>query len=138
MELQNISSEVIDLSGLSLTGGINFSFQDADISKLAPGALVLVVKNRAAFELRYGTALLNQVAGEYTGRLSNGGETITVTDYLEGVLAEFTYDDAWYPSTDGAGLSLVALNPDQDPASDLNSKEAWRPSLNLHGSPGSQ
>ena len=138
VELQNTGPESLDLTGLSLSGGINFSFQDADITGLAPGAFVLVVRNRAAFELRYGTALMDQVAGEYTGRLSNGGETITVTDYLEGVLIEFSYDDSWYPSTDGAGLSLVAVNPDQDPASDLNSKKAWRPSLDVHGSPGSQ
>lgn len=136
IELQNTGTQRLDLSGLSLSGGINFSFQDADVTELGPGEFILVVKDKTAFAARYGADRLGQVAGEYTGRLSNGGESISVTDYLEGVITEFTYDDTWYPSTDGDGLSLVALNPGQGPATDLNSKEAWRPSLEMHGSPG--
>ena len=138
VELQNTGPATIDLTGLSLTGGINFSFQDSDMTQLAPGAFALVVKDRDAFGARYSADLLDRVAGEYTGRLSNAGETISLTDYMAGVITEFTYDDAWYPSTDGGGLSLIALDPDQNQTQDLSSKDAWRPSLSLHGSPGTE
>ena len=49
----------------------------------------------------------------------------------------FAYDDAWYPSTDGQGFSLELVDPlDSDP-NRLNSQDAWRPSRQLGGSPGS-
>jgi len=41
---------------------------------LAPAQRVLIVKNKAAFDFRYGTNL--PVAGEYSGSLNNGGELI--------------------------------------------------------------
>jgi hypothetical protein len=49
IELTNTGTEVLDLTGLQLTGGITFTFGE---QSLAPGARVLAVQNEAAFTLR--------------------------------------------------------------------------------------
>src|SRR4029079_17123712 len=54
IELKNISTNVtLNLSGIRFTNGISFNFTGT-IGSLAPGARVLVVKNSAAFNARYG------------------------------------------------------------------------------------
>src|SRR5690606_29963775 len=64
LELQNISGDVtLDLADVRFHKGIDFDFSDGDITLLLPGERVLVVKNRAAFEARYGTGL--PVTGEW-------------------------------------------------------------------------
>ena len=134
IELKNVGAQPLNLIGISFTNGISFTFTATNaITNLGPGQYVVLVANRAAFLSRYPT--VTNVAGQYTGKLDNGGERL----YLEGALKEpildFAYDDAWYPTTDGEGFSLVirneyaAFNTWTNPAS-------WRPSAALYGSPG--
>ena len=69
---------------------------------------MVLVANPAAFLSRY--PCVTNIGGQYTGELDNAGERL----YLEGALKEpildFAYDDAWYPTTDGQGFSLVIRN----------------------------
>ena len=69
-----------------------------------------MVEDIAAFELRYGTSA--NVAGQYSGALSNGGETITLRDATGQTIQQFAYDDTapWPTSTDGGGASLNVVN----------------------------
>src|SRR5439155_23584867 len=53
---------------------------------------------------------------------------------LENIL-DFSYNDNWYPITDGLGFSLVAVN-ENAPANAWNSAGNWRPSSSVNGSPG--
>ena len=100
---------------------------------LAPGADIVVVHNLAAFTSRYGTNL--PVAGEFSGSLSNQGDELTLFGPLGEPILDFRYDPTWYPSTDGGGFSLVAVNPNADPAN-WGLPGNWRPSGELNGSPG--
>lgn len=139
IELANISAQKISLLGvrfvLSAAGdGIAFSFNDGSQWSLAPGARLVVVKNRAAFAARYGTAI--PVAGEFTDQLGNNGDALTLLDGAGGVLVSFAYSDQapWPVEADGSGRSLTrlagaALSTSGDPAT-------WRPSVALGGSPG--
>jgi len=102
VELQNVGAETLDLSSVSFTEGIAFDFKDGAVTVLAPGAFVLVVKNITAFESRYGSGLSHLIAGEYAGRLSNGGEKIVLIDFWEGTILEFEYSDDWYARTPSA------------------------------------
>ncbi|MBN2513610.1 MAG: lamin tail domain-containing protein, partial [Sedimentisphaerales bacterium] len=79
---------------------------------LEPGAHVLVVKNQAAFEARYGAALSSRIAGQYSGSLNNAGETIRLTDAWDGNIFKFTYNDGygWPVPADGLGHSLVPVD----------------------------
>lgn len=137
VELRNIGSEAIDLTGVefvevSVDGdnqGIEFVF---DAQTLAPGEHVLVVKDLAAFESRYGVGL--NVAGEYSGRLANGGEQITLRDAEGGLIVSFQYDDSdpWHDRSDGDGSSLEVV----DVAGDYDDSLNWLASSEFAGSPG--
>ncbi len=136
LELVNTSNTVtVNLAGVRFADGIEFTFGDVD---LAPQERIVVAQNLTAFELRNGTAV--NVAGQYGGtpenyRLSNGGERIALLDAGGGMIQAFTYDDAWHPTTDGSGPSLVVV--DELAALDAwDSSTNWRPSYATGGSPG--
>ncbi|MBN2842688.1 MAG: CotH kinase family protein, partial [Sedimentisphaerales bacterium] len=142
IELKNISgTETIDLTGVKLAGGISFDFADSDYNQLLPGRSILVVADEAAFNARYQPSESECfiVAGTFDGSLSNGGETIIVsndnTDFIS-----FTYDDSWYPQTDGSGYSLepvISALPGEIYGS-LNNSANWQPSSEIGGNPQSE
>lgn len=132
IELRNSSAtDTLQLGGVAFTSGIGFVFPAMD---LGPREEILVVKNRAAFETVYGTGL--NIAGGYTGQLSDSGEELAI--FLpapsETYLLRFSYDDAWYPETDGQGASLM-LADEATPRGDFGLRASWRPGLG-GGSPG--
>ncbi len=134
LEFKNISTNVtLDLTGVRLTNGVYFSFTAGAVLSLGPGQRVLVVRNAAAFTSRYGPGL--PIAGEYSGALDNGGETLRLEDAVGEKILEFAYNDAWYPITDGLGFSLVIVN-EQAPWDTWDRKSSWRASGRLLGSPG--
>ena len=79
IELYNASTNLLDLSGVSLSNAVRFVFPNG--FALAPGAFVLVVENTASFAARYQTPGSPYyfpgltVAGEWVGALDNAGET---------------------------------------------------------------
>jgi hypothetical protein len=134
IELQNTSAFQLDLRPVRIGGGVEFRFDAGEVESLAPGAFVVVAEDRAVLEARYGQDGI-LVAGEYSGQLSNAGETIVVTHGPNAAIQEITYDDAWHPTADGVGYSLVTVDP-LLPAESWSSAEAWRPSREPGGSPG--
>ena len=134
LELKNISTSVaLSLTGVRLTNGVDFSFTGSAVTSLAPGASVLVVKNLAAFQARYGSGL--PVAGQFTGALDNSGETLRLEDAVGEKILEFAYNNSWYPITDGLGFSLVIVNEAAD-WSAWGERSQWRASGAFSGSPG--
>ena len=131
IEFQNIGASAIDLSGVRFTDGIEFVFP---AMTLGPGEFAIIVNDTVAFEAKYGNAIA--IAGEYTGSLSNGGETVTLKlpDPFDAAILRFDFSDAWYPETDGQGFSLEIA----DTSSATN---AWSRASNwqigaLQGTPG--
>ena len=133
VELKNIGANALDLTGLRLSGGIQFDFAGGSIPRLVPGQYVLVVKNRAAFLSRYPTA--TNLAGEYVGSLDNAGDQLVLTGALQEPILDFHYDPAWYPMTDGLGFSLVIAN-ENAPLTAWTNQVNWRISSTCLGSPG--
>jgi hypothetical protein len=133
IELQNVGDATLNLDPYQFTAGIVFDFPAVDV---APGQFVVVPKNPVAFQQRYGNVpgLINQ--GYPLDQLSNGGEEL-ILQGPTGVVAQFTYDNKWYPLTDGGGFSLVAVTPGAT-TPDPNQKAHWRTSLSTNGSPGVQ
>jgi hypothetical protein len=133
VELKNISgSQTISLAGVRFINGINFDFTGSAVTSLAPGQRVLVVKNLAVFTARYGAA---NVAGQYALNFDNAGERLQLIDAANEEVHDFSYNNSWYPITDGAGFSLVVV----DEAGDTglwNRKEGWRANGSLNGAPG--
>lgn len=132
IELQNIGANVIDLAELRLSEGIEFNFTNGAFQTLAPGERILVVQNSEVFETKYG--LGKPIAGEFTGSLSDSGETIKLLKRDGTKLLEVTYNDngAWPNRADGLGSSLEAVAT----TGDLDDPQHWRASTEVHGSPG--
>ena len=135
LELKNISaSTAVNLVGVHFTNGIEFAFTAGSaVTSLAPGQVVVLVKNPAAFVARYGGGAT--IAGTYTGALDNRGERIQLLDAVNEEIADFTYNNAWYPITDGLGFSLVIVN-ENAPWNTWDEKASWRASGVLNGSAG--
>ena len=140
IELKNTGDSIIALTHVSFIDGIVFDFNDSTVTHVGPGQFVLVVSNIAAFELHYGQALSPIIAGEYSGRLANGGERVALVDYWDGTIADFEYDDSgsWPALADGQGHSLVPLASALVEQGDGSLSDAanWRASTNIGGSPG--
>ena len=134
VELTNVGSNTISLIGFRFTNGIDFTFTATNnVTSLAPGGRVLIVANFLAFIARY-PGLGDLVAGEYGGHLNNGGDRISLVGPMAEPICDFTYDNTWYPLTDGIGFSLVPVNESAIP-SGANASQ-WRPSAYDGGSPG--
>ncbi len=133
IELKNIGSTTIDIVGVQFTNGIQFSFTKGGMTTLDPGEFALLVRNRTAFQVRYGA--FENIAGQYTGSLSNGGENLSLNNASDETIAAFAYDDDWHLITDGAGFSLVAVNEHAAPG-EWGSRDSWRASAEVGGSPG--
>lgn len=134
IELYNAGDHPVELGPLSFTVGIQFSFSTGTVSRLGPRQYVLLVQDLTAFAARFHTNGM-LIAGTFSGRLDNAGERLELRHTYFGVLHSFTYDDAWYPQTDGGGFSLTirAISSDRGM---WNLPESWRASSREGGSPG--
>ena len=133
VELKNIGPDPIDIGGVRFEGGIDFVVPGG--TTLAAGEHAVVVSNGVAFEERYGAGI--NVIGQYSDRLSNDGEQIVLRDAVGENILKFTYNDRWYPATDGDGYALVILDDTAD-WSTWDLATSWGIGEPLHGSPGAQ
>jgi hypothetical protein len=121
----------INLMNMSLAGGLSFTFGSVS---LGPGQHALVVENAVAFAARYGAG--QNILGQWSGGLSNSGDTVELRDALGGVMMSVAYTDAapWSRAADGDGPTLELMNPMTDTSSAAN----WRASYYSGGTPGSE
>ncbi len=140
IELRNVGSQAIDLSGVHFDIGSPFAMAGVPTTaytfgaeSLAPGEFIVIPENTATFQALYGNAI--RLAAAWTsGNLSNGGERIFLLDSSGNTIHDFSYDDdpPWPTAADGAGPSLEVV----DINGDYNSASNWRASFELNGTPG--
>ena len=143
IEIQNISGSRVPLAGVQIAG-IGFVFGPT-APELIPGEVVLVVENDpATFRSTFNPPASVGVFGPYSGRLSNGGEKVSLKlpeanpialepDLMPAVdITEYNDSSPWPTSPDGTGTTLVRILPALY-GSDPNS---WLASLNPGGTPG--
>lgn len=139
LELANVSGSTIQLEGVQLAKGAPVSTCTLPAHSLAPGGRVLVVKHRAAFTLRYGSAAAARIVAEWTGdqSLDNGGELIWLKARDGATIASFAYDDdgVWPGRADGDGSALEYGGATQS-TFDYQNGSLWNSSLRVHGTPG--
>jgi hypothetical protein len=123
VELLNASTKTLDLSNVSFTAGITFTFPT---TWLAPGARILVVKDQAAFIAAFGAG--RPIAGTFPNSLDNSGELIELRRADDQILHSFTYLDTtpWPTEADGDGYSLALVAPNSNP--DHADPRSWRAS----------
>ena len=122
------STGSINLSGLQLANGISFTFDNVD---LGPGERAVIVEDTFAFAERYGTDI--RVLGQWSGGLSNSGETIDLLDSDLNEIFSVSYADSdpFFEATDGVGFSLVLDDPANTPISELGKYYSYRASTCL-------
>ncbi len=131
IELINVGDDRINLNLVKFTNGVYFTFADLE---LAPGHRCLLVRNRIAFEARYGSDL--PVIGQYVGSLNNAGERIELLDAAGTDIHDFRLEDNWFDITDGWGFSLTVRDGQAADPNGYDDKSVWRPSAKAGGSPG--
>ncbi|NQU24907.1 MAG: CotH kinase family protein, partial [Candidatus Nealsonbacteria bacterium] len=142
VELQNVGSQTIDLTSVQFTDGVEFDFTGSNVTTMAPGEFVVVVKDSAAFEARYGTTV--NVAGSFDLSLESSGERLTLLDWAGATIADFRYDNnsGWPGRADGKGATLELVDPTALPADAadrtafLNDPDNWQSSVAYGGTPG--
>ena len=148
VELYNTTTNQLDLTGVQLTDGITFLFPNG--FTVAPNGFALAVKDPATFAARYQTTNspyyypnLN-VAGPYSGKLSDSGERIALIASNGVELCEVNYQDSgvWPGRADGNGSSLELRDLAAAAATTTNINnylaraENWKSSSLWGGSPG--
>jgi len=134
IEIQNIGPDTIDLRGTAFVEGIQFDFNQSNVFDLPSGEYMILVRNLAAFDWYYGTDGI-LIGGEFTGRLDNSGEPISIMDGRGELVQLFRFEDTWHPTTDGGGFSLHII--DSGLAKETwDLANSWEPSRERGGSPG--
>lgn len=128
MELKNTGTTAINLSGCYFEG-IDFKFAPGTV--VAPGAIIVLVRNAVAFGLRYPGVAYH---GIYFAGLNKDGEKLRLKNSDGNNIISVEYNDGipWPLAADGFGWSLVNANPAGNPDDPRN----WRASAVVDGSPG--
>ena len=139
IEIMNIGMNTVDLGEAAFVlipigdalEGVEFIFPLGTL--IAPGERLVIAANSTAFAARYPGVT---ISGDYSNRLSNTGEWITLVDTNGNLIDSFRYNDLapWPVNADGGGPSLVRVNPGSDLDPTLPS--SWTSSPTNGGSPG--
>lgn len=148
LEFKNTSSAAVDLTGVTISGAVYFTFPLGSV--VPAGGHLVVVEDAAAFRSRYQVLSSPwysagiRVAGEWAGALNNDGEKIVMQDAAGEPLLTFRYNDAgsWPGRADGRGsaleLEVSSLLPAEmtERNAYLEAGRNWRATSEFHGSPG--
>lgn len=123
IELRNPMALDMDLSGWSLEGGVDFTFEAGTV--IEAGGYLVIASDPAA---------ISGAVGPFEGALSDGGERVTLRSSSGRLIDTLSYgdDDPWPVQADGSGVTLAKTDPDL--ASDH--AESWTFSAELGGTPG--
>ena len=129
VEFFNAASVDVDLSGWSVSQGVDFRFPQGTVIR-AGGYLLLASSPKDLAGL---TGLTN-VAGPFAGKLSNNGELLELHDSSGRTMDSVKYgiDGDWPAGADGSGFTLMKRRP----LSDSTAPGSWTVSLQAGGSPG--
>lgn len=129
IEIRNLGVNPEFMGGMTLENAVFFSFP---VLTLEPGETVLVVKDELAFVDRYGKPT-GQLAGEFSGNLSNDGEVLIFKDAAGRILSAFLFGmgAGWPPAAAGVGSSLEVL----DTGGNYSDPANWRASTEWGGTP---
>jgi len=134
IELRNAGATALDLTGVGITGAAEFRVSPTNgFRALASGGRGVVVADRVAFGRRYPG--VTNILGEFSGRLANEGEVLTVTGLLGETVVSIPFQPGWLGIEPGLGHSLVPVREGLAP-SEAALGSGWRSSAAVSGSPG--
>jgi len=139
IELHNWTPQDVDLSGWSISDSVSYAFPPGTVLKAS--SYLVVTKDAARLSTTHSGVSSNQVYGNFSGTLGNGGERIALCrpGALGGfpiVVDEVTYGTGgrWGKWSKGGGSSLELIHPltdhqspDSWADSDESTKAPWTP-----------
>ncbi len=147
IELHNLSGGAVNLAGWQLSRGVSYTFPAVTLE--AGGFLVVAADTNVFRAVHSGFA--GALLGNWTGSLSDRGETVELTDAAGVIRERFRYATQgdwgdrgvsashqgfrgveWQSGHDGRGRTLERVNP----AADAGYGQNWRASAAAGGSPG--
>ncbi len=115
VELINIGADSVNLSGWTLSDGIDFVFPAG--TSIQPNGYLVVARSVANIQDYY---KISNLVGDWTGDLANTGETIVLTDSGGTMIDTVTYGAAApWPEGEFASIELI------DPYSDNDAADNW-------------
>ncbi len=128
IELKNIGTTTLTLTGISFTSGITYTFPTLTV---AGGGYVVITSDLTRFTAQFPGVTATQWS---SGKLDNSGESVRIETptYSLGIL-DFRYEGTWYPETRG-GAALEIVNP-LAARSSWNIRESWQPAAPSPGGP---
>jgi hypothetical protein len=129
LEFKNIGDKGIDMGGLKIDSGVNFTFPAGTI--INPKGFVVIASEEDGFEYLYNM----KPTGYFSGNLSNEGERIVLTDENNNILINLKYDEQypWPIKANGTGYSMVAKT--SSPGNNPDEPMYWQGSRLKYGSP---
>ena len=129
VELYNPLAVDVDLSGWSISGGIQYPFSEGT---LIQGRSFLVVARNPQSLGRIMN--VTNMVGPFTGRLSNSGDTLELRDNNSRLMDQVSYgvDEDWPVGPDGSGVSLAKKDENSASKPAVN----WIMSASIGGTPG--
>ena len=126
--------EELNLNGVRLDGGIQFTFPDL---VLPAGETIVVAEDLAALLAEYGSGV--HAVGQYNGNLNNSSDEIVLQlpAPYDAAILRFTYDATWYPATNGGGRALEIVDPNL-PFTAWSNQNSWKAGSVTGGTPGYQ
>ncbi|YCM43060.1 lamin tail domain-containing protein [Verrucomicrobiaceae bacterium 227] len=142
IEITNISTGYVDLGNLAFVQsqngieieGMKFVFPLG--TWIAPRSSLIIVRDLAAFPVRYPGVSSALIVGEYQGGLNNAGDRLILEDGDGNQIANFRYGDRapWPSRADGDGSTLQLVSTSGNP--DYQNAANWQASLVNGGTPG--
>ena len=131
VEFHNQMAVDVDISGWSVTGGIDYTFPSNTV--MQGGSYLVLAIDPAALAAATGLAAAD-LHGPFLGRLSNNSDTLRLRDNSRRVRDELTYDSEgdWPVPPDGSGVSLAKHDPQRGTAQARH----WTWSAQMGGTPG--
>jgi hypothetical protein len=129
VELYNRGPTAVNLAGWRFSEGISLTFLPG--TAMDPKTYLVVSSDASYTQARHG--ILN-VTGNYSGKLDNNGEILTLVNAAGDVMSSVHYGDGgvWPSRPDGLGPSLELLDPHAQP----DIPRSWASSLFIDGTPG--
>jgi len=140
LEIYNNTATPFDMARWQLSGGVSFEFPEFSVNYpeqafLKPFERIVVSgATEAAARAVYGIRTNVRVFGPWSGNLDNDGERVTLEDKNGTGVCTVAYGDSgvWPLAADGAGHSLVLVDPDRA----VDDWRNWRASDRPGGTPG--
>ena len=127
IELHNQMAVDMDLSNWSIGGGVDFKFPDN--VTVPGGGFVIVAQNPDDI-----VASTDLVFGPFSGRISNGGESLELRNRGQRLMDRLEFNDrnGWPVAADGSGATLAKIDLQSGSADWAN----WNSSVLRGGTPG--